>query len=142
MPIFWRDKMSVQNALIDRDHRYLICLINTVELALREPEDRQPINNALMQLRDYTREHFRNEEQIQAAIGFPTRTEHRKLHESLTSSLEDLIARAQTEGDPATQQERNAALITLLRDWLLHHVLQEDLLMAPYLRQYPENFTG
>ena len=34
--IVWREqKMSVGNTMIDADHRYLMCLINTVELALR-----------------------------------------------------------------------------------------------------------
>ena len=34
MPVVWRDEMSVGNDHIDRDHRYLLCLFNSIELAL------------------------------------------------------------------------------------------------------------
>jgi hemerythrin len=38
MTIVWHEKMSVGNALIDADHRDLLSLINSVELALRTHE--------------------------------------------------------------------------------------------------------
>ena len=35
MPIFWRPQFRIGQDDIDADHRYLILLINTVELVLR-----------------------------------------------------------------------------------------------------------
>ena len=40
MPIFWRPQFRIGHDDIDADHRYLILLINTVELVLRFPDDR------------------------------------------------------------------------------------------------------
>lgn len=34
MSIIWRPQMSVGNEIIDTEHRYLLCLVNTLELSL------------------------------------------------------------------------------------------------------------
>ena len=52
--IVWREqKMSVGNTMIDADHRYLMCLINTVELALRSESYRDVIDIVLEQLEQF-----------------------------------------------------------------------------------------
>ncbi len=35
MPIVWRNEMSIGNDLIDQDHKYLLCIFNSIELACR-----------------------------------------------------------------------------------------------------------
>ena len=134
--------MSVGNDLIDGDHRYLICLINTVELALREPEQKQPIMDAMAQLLEYTREHFSKEERIQLKIQYPKYAGHKMRHQSLTESLQQLIAKIDAVDDAETLEKRAPDLIQFLRDWLLQHVLQEDLMMASYLRVHPRNLSA
>ncbi len=141
MPIFWRDKMSVNNDMIDRDHKYLVCLINSVELALREPEQRQAINDALQQLRDYTQQHFVNEERLMLSISYPRYSDQKQQHQALTESLEELIMRVEAEEDDDKLREASQELVPFLRKWLLDHVLKEDLLLAPYLAKYPSDIT-
>ena len=47
MPIFWRPQFRIGHDDIDADHRYLILLINTVELVLRFPDDPRNVDLAL-----------------------------------------------------------------------------------------------
>ena len=65
MPIFWRPQFRIGQDDIDADHRYLILLINTVELVLRFPDDPRNVDLALIELRRYAEYHFEREERIQ-----------------------------------------------------------------------------
>jgi hemerythrin len=145
MPILWRAQMTVGNDLIDGDHRYLLCLVNTVELALRTREGRAMLPTALEQLTQYTTDHFRREEAIQLEIGYPHYGEHRAEHRRLVRRLEELSEQILAAPTPAVEDEISEAedrLIVLLREWILHHVLTMDLGMKPYLETRPRNFAA
>ena len=139
MPIFWREEMGVGNELIDSDHRYLICLINTVELSLVSKDDNQTILMAIGQLAAYTQTHFSREEVLQERIGFPQRQAHRVRHRELIDKLNafqtkipDLPFESDHYHHTVTQ------LVGFLRKWLLDHVIKEDLLMRPHImKQQP-----
>jgi len=140
MPILWRPQMSLGNALLDGDHRYLISLINTVELALRDPAARDSLIATLDQLAAYTIEHFEREERIMHAVHYLGLARHRNAHRELAQRLVEI--RAAIEGATEATPAETDRLVELLRDWLLDHVLKEDLLLKPLLAQQPENFSG
>ena len=138
MAIVWRDEYRVGNELIDADHRYLFCLVNTVDLAVRD-DDREILESALNELTDYARYHFAREERIQYAAGFPGYLDHKLAHYRLMQNLEDACAHIRDASglERGTQQ---GELQALLRQWLLEHVLQEDMQMRPYLEKLPKSF--
>ena len=70
MTLVWRKQLEIGDEAIDSDHRYLICLINTVELAMRTPEHRDVLTTTLEQLVEYTHAHFEHEESIMLAIRY------------------------------------------------------------------------
>jgi hemerythrin len=142
MPILWRPQMGLGNALIDGDHRYLIALINTVELALRTADGSDALACALDQLVLYTHDHFDREEKLMRAIRYTAYEQHRRSHRDLTARLVEIraaIEAAPADLAPAYEVDR---LVELLRSWLLDHVLKEDLLLKPALAGCPENFAG
>jgi hemerythrin len=142
MPILWRPQMSLGNALLDGDHRYLISLINTVELALNAPGEREALGTALDQLVFYTGEHFGREEALMRAIRYPRADGHHQAHRELTTRLVEIRQTVEAAAAGDLPADESARLIALLRDWLLEHVLREDLLLKPLLAGYPENFAG
>ncbi len=142
MPLQWREQMSVNNLIIDQDHRYLLCLINTVELSLRHPESGDHLRIALEQLSQYAREHFDREERIQYAIKYSHYVEHKLAHQRLMERLVVLTERILTERDDGTLSSDPEELTQLLRDWLLDHVLKEDMKMKPHLSLHPANLLG
>lgn len=141
MPIQWRPQMAVGNALIDGDHRYLIALINNVELALGSAA-RAPLVAALDQLAQYTLDHFEREEKLMRAMRYAGYERHRQSHRDLAQQLIGIRAAFETAGSGEAAAGGSEALIALLRSWLLDHVLKEDLLLKPELAGYPETFSG
>ncbi|WP_275401493.1 bacteriohemerythrin [Wenzhouxiangella limi] len=142
MPVQWRKQMSVGNLIIDLDHRYLLSLINQVEYALRHPEESENLRMALDQLSDYAREHFAREEKLQLRIQFRGYMPHKMAHQSLLDRLDRIISEILEESDPQQLKARSAEITTLLRDWLLDHVLKEDMKMKPDLENLPPNAIG
>lgn len=134
--------MSVGNALIDADHRYLMCLVNTVELALRSSAERDLLSVALDQLHQYTHDHFEREQRLQLAVRYTHYDQHCQSHRSLMSRLGEIRAHVESAAAGEVPADELARLTDLLRRWLLDHVLKEDMLMKPILSQYPETHTG
>lgn len=160
--------MSVGNSIIDDQHRYLICLMNTIELALSSDDHRDILKTTLDQLVEYTEYHFKQEEQIQYKMNYQNAYEHKKQHQDIMAELHDIKAQIDTlldtksEDAPApdsdqeiTDDELNALLeddtnkdgmdlvelTSLMRRWILEHVLGEDLKMKPYLKKLPPTFS-
>ena len=128
MPIEWRDRLSVGNDVVDDDHKALIEIINEYEHALAIREDRE-VEEVFQRLLAYAEEHFEREEALQKAIHFPERRRHKDEHMRLKWALRDIHDRFL-----AQEYASLGELKALLRDWLIRHILEEDLKMTPYLR--------
>ena len=79
--------MSVGNQSIDDQHRYLICLINTSEMAIKTGDYKDTLRLIIEQLVEYTRYHFETEERIQEKIQYPDFEKHKREHQELIASL-------------------------------------------------------
>ena len=90
MPVVWQDAMSVGNKIIDDEHKYLFCLINSVEVALKLEDNRSILKQLLAQLQEYTRSHFEQEEAIQRKIKYPACREHQQEHQQILDNIADL----------------------------------------------------
>ena len=145
MPIVWRDQISVGNEAIDQDHKYLICLINSVELALRHENTVDQLPLFIQQLMAYTKEHFAREEEIQKKAQYPQIREHKREHEEILIKLVDMEHLAAEYGVKKRQgrlrQDEEAKIsekiMALARHWILDHVLKTDKGMEHYLRKLP-----
>lgn len=140
MPIFWRPQMAIGHDEIDADHRYLILLINTVELVLRFLENRPHIEMALEELRRYAAGHFEREERIQIAWGYIQFDEHRQAHRQLLRELDVLVNSIEVLlDDPAVGPEglrdRSQELTNFLRHWLVDHVMKSDMQLVPLFKK-------
>lgn len=159
--IFWREQMSVGNASIDDQHRYLISLINCIELALGTDRLREVLPPCVQQLVDYTVYHFEHEEKLMHQIQYAGWAEHRKEHLSIVEDLrngqrrmlkilglsEESDAEPDAEASPpppldlVTAREKLSPLFDLFRHWVIDHVLGTDRALAPLLRKHPPNLS-
>lgn len=135
MALQWREQLSVGNDLIDTDHQRLIDIINQTNASLQSMS-RAGLLKALAELDKYSRVHFTLEEKIAQAVGFPDLVQ---LHDSHRLLLENLRQIAQQLGE---QWDKAAAdhFGQFLRDWLINHVIKEDMLLKPYLKKYSPRF--
>lgn len=137
MPILWQDNMSIGNERIDRDHRYLFCLINTIKFALNSDEHKNVVLTTIDQLELYTKEHFFREEALMLKINYPKYIDQKKEHGVLISQLSEIKDKIILVQHNMDMRYILPDLTALLRNWLLDHVLKDDMLMKPYFEKYP-----
>ncbi len=142
MTILWRSQLNTGNQTIDAEHRFLVCLINTVELAIRTGEGAEVIGDAVAQLSNYTRDHFDHEERIMVALKYPRYEQHRAAHAALKARLQELSREVAACAGKELPKESIDKLMALLRAWLIDHIIKEDSLMKPMLAKQDPRFAG
>lgn len=133
MTLMWRKQLEIGNETIDVDHKYLICMINTVELTMRTPKHRDLLPTTLEQLVEYTQEHFKREESIMISTSYPRYFQHKQQHQLLIQELGDIQKKIQDRGGKDFSDEECADIAQLFRHWLLDHLVKEDMLLKPWL---------
>lgn len=136
MSLEWREQLSVGNDLIDNDHKRLIEIINRAELSLKS-KNLVRLTTVLDELSAYSIRHFEMEEALGKAVGFPDVSQLHDAHHALLGKLE------QVKNELAGTWEDTTAdrFATLLRDWLVNHVIKEDSRMKPYLAKHSPSFV-
>jgi hemerythrin len=138
MSLVWREQLSVGNDVIDSDHRHLIDIINRVEQSL-SAKSRRDLAVVLESLSRYASEHFAREEKIADAAGYAQVPHLSEAHKGLIAELE----RTKAEFSQMTQDwspDVADRFVKLLRNWLVDHVVKEDLLMKPVLQKHSPLF--
>lgn len=136
MSLEWRDQLSVGNDLIDSDHRHLIGIINQAEKCLKA-DDRPGLTRVLNELHTYGKVHFEREERVAKAAGYPKAESLHESHGELSEAL--LQFKEKTQGDWPASAEKEFG--TFLHDWLINHVIKEDLQMKPWMTKLSPSFV-
>ena len=129
--IEWTDKLSVGVEAIDADHRKLVTLLNRLHRMAREEADTGLMAEVLDELIRYTQYHFQAEEQLMRLARYPDYEAHKARHEELKEEVTRL--RADFERKPEIVHGHR--MFTFLSDWLMRHILREDMQYAPYLQE-------
>lgn len=138
MSLLWREQLSVGNNVIDSDHKYLIEIINRAEVGLSS-KNRNELTAALDDLERYSRLHFDREEKIAIAVGYTQVPHLNQSHKELLGHLDQIRGEVDAMGqDWSTETVQH--FTKFLRDWLINHVIKEDLLMKPTLQKHSPSF--
>ncbi|MCC2111891.1 MAG: hemerythrin family protein [Hyphomicrobiales bacterium] len=129
MTITWRAEMSVGDTFIDEDHRHLIEIVNLYEQAVKN-RDPQKLEECFEELMHYAAEHFAREERVMAAIDYPELAHHAESHKRLAKTITD-IHEAVASGKKGVI--KLSQINTILHDWIVDHILKEDMALKPYL---------
>jgi hemerythrin len=132
MALQWREQLSVGNNLIDADHQRLIEIIGRAEASLQS-RDRSALFQVLDELAQYGEQHFRREEALANAVGYP---KVEPLHGSHEQLLADLSLFKSQIGDTLTEDVAGH-IASFLHDWFINHVIKEDLPMKPWMMKFP-----
>ena len=125
--IIWDESLSTGAYAIDKDHQIIISLINRVAHQTIEDAD---LDEAIKGLIDYTNYHFRKEEAIMEVCGYPDLENHRALHRDLTARVNALADKWRKERTPETTWN----IRKFLQDWLIKHIMEVDIKIAPYTK--------
>lgn len=129
----WTEKMSVGVDALDADHRKLMALVNELHAAVRGRAPRETIGRILDELITYTEYHFAVEEQLQKLARFPDRDAHAEKHRRLEQQVRDM--RETFRRDPVALNK--VEVFDFLSDWLVRHILGDDMKYRPYLTRKP-----
>jgi hemerythrin-like metal-binding protein len=122
---FWNEQMSVGNTFIDNDHRHFIRLLNDLYNAMNLGRGPDAVGTLLNDLIQYTREHFKREEEVMLDIDYAKFEEHKKEHEKLTRAVRDM-----QQEFMAGETKLAVGLLKYLFDWLFEHIMNVDKKLA------------
>lgn len=118
----WKSDYETGDSTIDKQHQYLFKLANS--LLVTRTSDCKSI---IMELYQYTRVHFKDEEAIMEEFKYPSLDDHKKLHTNLISNLNDL-----TKEFNESEESRDD-LVAVFGNWIINHILNEDLRFANFV---------
>lgn len=124
----WTEMLSVGIEEIDAQHKVLVDLINQINEAILCHRGSEEAGAILQRLAEYTRIHFAVEESLFRLLGYPEYETHKSHHEQLIDQVERLRAKMQG-GNVANSFE----VLHFLRQWLTHHIMEEDKQYVPFL---------
>lgn len=121
------------HAQIDAEHHELVALGNRVfALARGSSASAASVRNAVADFAANAREHFRSEETLMVAHGFPEAMQHRTVHERMIEYIEEMRERALTQPLAVAIKMEN-----FLGSWFIWHMQQDDMRLARHLQTTP-----
>jgi hemerythrin-like metal-binding protein len=135
MPLIkWRDSYSVGVERFDEEHKQLVELINEMFEMVRDKKSVNHLQDAIAKLIEYTRIHFADEEEAMEEVEYPHLEEHREIHANLLRQVLEF-----QEELRSGREELKMDLYKFLREWLMNHILDEDMKYSTYLSQEKES---
>ena len=117
----WKDSYSMNEAEIDKQHKWLFKLSNDIyHLVESGINDNERFRELFISLNDYSIEHFMYEELYIEKEGFPGLKEHIQEHKAFNSQLKELCFGI----DKETHIKDIGDFVTT---WLVKHVIEEDM---------------
>ena len=123
----WMSRLEVGVQVMDEQHQGLFAIINRLWDAFQE-EDEQGLKAVLGALIDYAETHFQVEEDLMARTSYGDRERHLALHAEFRAKVRELEWRREVAPHSVGLQ-----LLEFLRDWLVHHIGQEDRKLGAFL---------
>ncbi|HJE65578.1 MAG TPA: bacteriohemerythrin [Campylobacter avium] len=124
----WEDNFSVYNAKIDEQHKKLFEMAAHVERISDRAVSKAEVKNLLADFFSYMKEHFYDEEKYMASIGYPDLPAHKNIHKDIIQTMIELIQ------DIKSTNDLKEKLYVVAKNWLLEHILFEDMKVANYRR--------
>jgi len=128
--ITWNDDWLIGQEEIDLHHKTLVDMIQTLFGALITTQGKDYINKVFVELVEYTKYHFKREEELFEEHGFDQLERQKNLHQTLVT---DLLGISQTIIAHGSSEETSEEVYDFLKHWLIDHIIEEDLKFKVFL---------
>jgi hemerythrin len=115
----WNEFYSIGNDDIDNEHRQIFILAN--ELQAHQNDDVK-LKQAVKAVIDYTKYHFKSEENYMQSINYEGLEEHKQIHKEIILALSDFLKNINT----LSNEEITQTLYDFLTTRIISHILIED----------------
>jgi len=129
--IQWRESYAIGIKQIDDQHKQLFDTVDKLFTACSQGKGKEEVGNALKFLEEYTKVHFRDEQQLHAQYNYPERFIHKEVHDNFLKTFTEL----QNEFN-----EKGAGVLfvstvnKLFLDWLIKHIGSMDKAFAAFVK--------
>ncbi|MCL2002416.1 MAG: hemerythrin family protein [Oscillospiraceae bacterium] len=128
---YWKDSLLVGVPKIDGQHKKLVGAIDELMAACKKGQGREKIDPTLAFVISYTKEHFTEEERLQAEYAYPGMIAHKRLHAQFLASVSALVKEYEQTGPSiALVGKLNKSLV----DWVINHITVEDKKVGEYIQ--------
>ncbi len=117
----WKDEYSVGIESIDNDHKQLIYLLNQFTIAYDYAMNESFEAKAFYDLLEYTRYHFKREEELMQENSYPDFEAHKLQHEKMINQTEEFVRIYQEKGHDSLKEVSD-----FLTHWLINHINGTD----------------
>ncbi len=131
--ISWQKIFDTGIPQVDEQHKKLVSMINQLEDTQKSSDgavDRE-VGLVLKKLVDYTQYHFSEEERLMNKIQYFDRGRHAEKHKELVNKVAAILKRLKVTGSIDVYE-----LMSFLRDWLLDHIVLEDVKIGEAYREW------
>jgi hemerythrin len=124
------DKYTVHIQKFDQQHQKLVEIINEVFNARINHVGQGIILNIIVQLNDYTKSHFMEEEALLKENQYPALETHKNEHAVFIAKVNGFIQEFH-----ANALSLNDEMLEFLKNWLINHIMQTDKEYGAYLNE-------
>ena len=129
----WSDKFSVHNEIIDEQHQRLFELAHKAYRIANSQSSAEEVKGILTEFFNYMKTHFKDEEQYMHTIGYPRLEEHRKIHRTIVADMAGMVKHV------SSLEVIKEMISTIAKDWLLTHILQEDMQIERFRKAHTKS---
>ena len=108
-------------------------MVNRLHNSILHNKVDEEVAEVLKHLISYTQYHFDEEENVMYEAGFPLLKEHMKIHRDLINRIGAYLVKMRSGQKVSVFQ-----LIGFLREWLMNHILVDDMKYKTYVEKLQE----
>ncbi|MFW6365767.1 MAG: bacteriohemerythrin [Spirochaetota bacterium] len=126
--IVWTTRYNIGIPKLDEQHLRLVGILVRLQESVSEGGgscDMTCVQMILDELSDYASSHFRDEEKLMRSVDYPSFEEHVRAHRFFTDAV--------VEWKEKVNEKTPSELAVFLNEWLLEHILREDIDIKNYL---------
>ncbi|MCP3925722.1 MAG: hemerythrin family protein [Desulfobacterales bacterium] len=135
----WDARHSVNVFDMDENYQRLFKYINRIiDVQSKKKKDSNELIDVLVELMEFVKFHFKNEEAFLAKYKYPETEDHVKDHRQFSKKIQTF--RRWISEDPNNFTED---MILYLEGWIINHIHEYDMKYGPYMRLnlYLQNFN-
>ena len=126
----WSEEYEVGIPSLDEEHRRLFRLAQDMRLATEQEGGEDLAKTVLVELCSFAAAHFVEEELAMEEAHYPRREQHAEIHRVVALKMDAILQDLRVGRSIASTVHQTVV------EWLQRHILEEDMLMAPYLLSY------
>ena len=138
MPLIeWNNDLSVNIPIIDDQHKKLISYLNDLYSHMKVGKGREIIGEMLNKLIEYTKFHFKTEEDFFNKFNYPEKEEHEKEHNFFIEKISTIyndFSNAKLSDSITSLTTATIKTFNFLYQWVSNHIMQTDKKYESFLK--------